>query len=84
MKTRRELTPEGARRRLILIDSAALVAVTGSHGALFGNDSMNALKVDSAWPCSTMPEGEQEHCGHHRRRIQRAHRRRPLELGRTG
>jgi hypothetical protein len=55
-ETRRECTPEGARRRLVLIDSAALVVpedagqvvVTGSHGALFGGDPMNALRVDAA------------------------------------
>lgn len=46
---------EGAECRLVLIDSAALVkpedadqvVVTGSHGALFGNDPMNALKVNA-------------------------------------
>jgi hypothetical protein len=55
-EARRELEPEGARRRLVLIDSAALVVpsdagqvvVTGSHGALFGGDPKNALKVDAA------------------------------------
>jgi len=55
-ESRRVLTPEGAKRRLVLIDSAALVSeedagqvvVTGSHGALFGADPMNALKVDAA------------------------------------
>ena len=55
-ESRRVLTPEGAKRRLVLIDSAALVTeedagqvvVTGSHGALFGADPMNALKVDAA------------------------------------
>lgn len=55
-ETRREVTLEGARRRLVLIDSAALVVpedagqvvVTGSHGALFGNDPSNALKADAA------------------------------------
>jgi hypothetical protein len=53
---RRELQPKGARRRLVLIDSAGLVepsdagqvVVTGSHGALFGGDPKNALKVDAA------------------------------------
>ena len=46
---------EGPRCRLVLIDSAALVkpadaghfVITGSHGALFGADPMNALKVDA-------------------------------------
>lgn len=46
---------EGTRCRLVLIDSAALVKpedagqllITGSHGALFGEDPMNALKVDA-------------------------------------
>jgi uncharacterized protein YunC (DUF1805 family) len=55
-ESRRVLTPEGAKRRLVLIDSAALVreedagqvVVTGSHGALFGGDPTNALKVDAA------------------------------------
>ncbi len=55
-ESRREVTFEGGLRRLILVDSAALVretdagqvVVTGSHGALFGVDPMNALKVDAA------------------------------------
>lgn len=55
-ESRRVLSPEGAARRVVLIDSAALVrpedfgqiVVTGSHGALFGGDPMNALKVDAA------------------------------------
>jgi len=55
-ESRHVLMPEGATRRLVLIDSAALVkdedagqvVVTGSHGALFGGDPMNALKVDAA------------------------------------
>ncbi|MCG6121109.1 MAG: hypothetical protein MEP57_00155 [Microvirga sp.] len=55
-ESRRVLTPFGAVRRIVLIDSASLVApedaghivVTGSHGALFGGDPMNALKVDAA------------------------------------
>ncbi|HLS68733.1 MAG TPA: hypothetical protein VK035_05275 [Kiloniellales bacterium] len=46
---------EGTHCRLVLIDSAALVkredaeqlVITGSHGALFGRDPMNALKVDA-------------------------------------
>ncbi|HLW26379.1 MAG TPA: hypothetical protein VKY54_01495 [Kiloniellales bacterium] len=46
---------EGTHCRLMLIDSAALVkpedaghfVITGSHGALFGDDPMNALKVDA-------------------------------------
>ncbi len=50
------LTPPGARRRLVLVDSAALVraedagqvVVTGSHGALFGSDPGDALKADAA------------------------------------
>jgi hypothetical protein len=49
------LHPEGARRALVLIDSASLVVpedagavvVTGSHGALFGTDPANALKTDA-------------------------------------
>lgn len=53
---RSEIQPEGARRRLVLVDSASLVeprdtghvVVTGSHGALFGDDPANALKVDAA------------------------------------
>jgi hypothetical protein len=55
-ESRHVLMPEGATRRLVLIDSAALVrdedagqiVVTGSHGALFGVDPMNALKIDAA------------------------------------
>ncbi|WP_029032522.1 hypothetical protein [Salinarimonas rosea] len=55
-ETRRVETPPGARRPLVLVDSAALVravedrgavVVTGSHGALFGGDPMNALKADA-------------------------------------
>lgn len=54
-ETRTILAPEGARRGLILVDSAALVVpgdagqivVTGSHGALFGSDPANALKGDA-------------------------------------
>lgn len=49
------LTPHGVKRRLVLTDSASLVepgdaghvVVTGSHGALFGGDPANALKVDA-------------------------------------
>ncbi|MGJ3264848.1 MAG: hypothetical protein ACFE0R_16595 [Salinarimonas sp.] len=55
-ETRRVETPPGARRPLVLVDSAALVrpedagavVVTGSHGALFGGDPKNALKADAA------------------------------------
>ncbi|MGP9821050.1 hypothetical protein ACTZWW_13630 [Salinarimonas sp. NSM] len=56
-ETRRVETPRGARRPLVLVDSAALVrageddgavVVTGSHGALFGSDPKNALKADAA------------------------------------
>jgi hypothetical protein len=55
-ESRHVLMPEGATRRVVLIDSAALVrdedagqiVVTGSHGALFGADPMNALKIDAA------------------------------------
>ncbi len=56
-EAREEITEEGAARRIVLIDSASLVdardvgqiVITGSHGALFGNDAMNALKVDAAF-----------------------------------
>ena len=52
---REVLAPEGAVRRLVLVDSAGLVEpgdagqviVTGSHGALFGGDPANALKADA-------------------------------------
>lgn len=52
---RRVLTVPGAARRLVLVDSAALVlagdagqvVVTGSHGALFGGDPANALKTQA-------------------------------------
>lgn len=55
-ESRREIIPEGARRRLVLVDSAALVVpgdagqvvVTGSHGGMFGGDPGNALKADAA------------------------------------
>lgn len=55
-ESRRVLEVAGAARRIVLIDSASLVApedagqivVTGSHGALFGGDPMNALKYDAA------------------------------------
>ncbi|WP_372421687.1 hypothetical protein [Salinarimonas chemoclinalis] len=56
-ETRRVETPPGARRSLVLVDSAALVragedagavVVTGSHGALFGGDPRNALEADAA------------------------------------
>lgn len=49
------LRPEGAKRSLVLVDSASLVrsqdagqvVVTGSHGALFGTDPRDALKADA-------------------------------------
>lgn len=55
-EVREVLRLDGAARRLVLIDSASLVipedagqvVVTGSHGALFGNDPANALRVDAA------------------------------------
>lgn len=55
-EAREVLSLEGAARRLVLIDSASLVepgdagqvVVTGSHGALFGADPANALRVDAA------------------------------------
>ncbi|MEQ8429802.1 MAG: hypothetical protein RIE24_25815 [Silicimonas sp.] len=54
-EAREVLTPDGARRALVLVDSASLVlpedagriVVTGSHGALFGSDPMNAIKADA-------------------------------------
>ncbi|WP_209426311.1 hypothetical protein [Pararhodobacter sp. SW119] len=54
-EAREVLHPAGARRALVLVDSAALVVagdagrvvVTGSHGALFGTDPANALRVDA-------------------------------------
>ncbi len=54
-EARRVLRPEGARRSLVLVDSASLVraadagqvVVTGSHGAIFGGDPRNALKADA-------------------------------------
>ena len=54
-EARAVLHPDGARRALVLIDSASLVVaedagqvvVTGSHGALFGTDPANALKADA-------------------------------------
>lgn len=56
-EAREVLWPDGAKRRLVLMDSASLVEpqdagqviVTGSHGALFGADPMNALRVDAAF-----------------------------------
>lgn len=56
-EAREEIVAEGAERRIVLVDSASLVeardagqiVITGSHGALFGNDPMNALKVDAAF-----------------------------------
>lgn len=54
MDEARQVVP-GSGCRLVLVDSAALVlpedagqlVVTGSHGALFGNDPANALKVEA-------------------------------------
>jgi hypothetical protein len=54
-ESRQVLTPDGAARPLVLIDSASLirpedagtVVVTGSHGAVFGSDPANALKHDA-------------------------------------
>jgi hypothetical protein len=54
-EARCELRPHGARRLLVLVDSASLVTaadagqvvVTGSHGAIFGGDPRNALKADA-------------------------------------
>ncbi len=54
-EARAVLRPEGARRALVLVDSASLVVpedagqvvVTGSHGALYGTDPANALKADA-------------------------------------
>lgn len=54
-EAREVLHPEGARRPLVLVDSASLVRpedagaviVTGSHGALFGSDPRNALKSEA-------------------------------------
>lgn len=56
-EAREEIMEEGAERRIILIDSASLVeardagqiVITGSHGALFGGNPMNALKFDAAF-----------------------------------
>ena len=53
-ETRRILAEPGWRRRIVLIDSASLIApedegqiiVTGSHGALVGGDAAMALRVD--------------------------------------
>jgi len=53
-EARSVLTPEGATRRLVLIDSAAMVVpddtdqiiVTGSHGGLVGGNPALALQVD--------------------------------------
>ena len=55
-EARQELTPVPGGRRLVLVDSASLVApedagqvvVTGSHGAIFGGEPANALKADAA------------------------------------
>ncbi|MCC5978622.1 MAG: hypothetical protein JJU21_11205 [Salinarimonas sp.] len=56
-EAREEVLPEGANRRIVLIDSASLVeprdagqiVISGSHGALFGDDPINALKYDGAF-----------------------------------
>jgi len=56
-EAREEIVPQGANRRIVLIDSASLVApgdagqivITGSHGALFGGNPINALKYDAAF-----------------------------------
>lgn len=56
-EAREEILPDGAHKRIVLIDSASLVApqdagqivITGSHGALFGDSPMNALKFDAAF-----------------------------------
>jgi len=53
-EARTVLEPAGAKRRLIIIDSAAMVepadaghiVVTGSHGGLVGGDPVLALRVD--------------------------------------
>lgn len=55
-EARQEEVPVAGGRRLVLIDSASLVApedagqvvVTGSHGAIFGGDPANALRADAA------------------------------------
>lgn len=56
MREARQVTPPlPGGRRLILVDSASLVrpedagqvVVTGSHGAVFGDNPANALKVDA-------------------------------------
>lgn len=52
-EARHEATPIPGGQRLVLVDSASLVldqdadqvVITGSHGALFGGDPANALKV---------------------------------------
>jgi hypothetical protein len=54
-ESRRVVTPAGAARRIVLIDSAALVepedageiVVTGSHGGLVGGNPAKALKIDA-------------------------------------
>ncbi|MFP7569474.1 hypothetical protein [Marivita sp. S2033] len=54
-ESRDVIRPKGALCKLVLIDSAALVRpedagqviITGSHGALFGDDPSNALRVDA-------------------------------------
>ena len=65
-EAREVLVPPGASRRLVLIDSASLVrpddagqvVVTGSHGALFGTDPANALRVDAAFALFNDAGGE--------------------------
>ena len=52
---RSDILPEGALRRIVLMDSASLVrpddvgqvVVTGSHGGLIGGDPETALRVDA-------------------------------------
>lgn len=52
---REEINLPGAKRKIVLIDSAAMpipddagqVVITGSHGALLGGNPMAALKVDA-------------------------------------
>lgn len=65
-EAREVLAPPGTSRRLVLIDSASLVepndagqvVVTGSHGALFGSDPANALRVDAAFALFNDAGGE--------------------------
>lgn len=65
-EAREVLVSPDASRRLVLIDSASLVrpddagqvVVTGSHGALFGTDPANALRVDAAFALFNDAGGE--------------------------